>query len=131
MIETFCQLQRPSSCNQDAPPIMNTVLEGIVRLRESFHLGHVKMLQVGVIHKEGTHQVEWSLGYGADQMNSMPLPPVGLDHCDASDGPPGQCCPNSLTQTLRFLIVGQVSICFRVPKASSKEKPHILYHGKQ
>jgi len=68
---------------------------------------------------------------GAEQVYSMALPRVRLEHCNAGYGPTCWCCSISLTQPLRLLAISQARVHLRVPKTCVEENFHILYGREQ
>ena len=68
---------------------------------------------------------------GAEQVYSMALPRVRLEHCNAGDNPTCWCCFISLTQPLHLLAISQARVHLRVPKTCVEENFHKLYGGEQ
>ncbi len=52
MVEALHRFQHPSCRNQDSPPVVDAMLESIMRLRDCFYLCHIKVLKVSAIHEK-------------------------------------------------------------------------------
>jgi hypothetical protein len=77
-----------------------------MRLLDHLNLGHIKVLNVGVINKESASGVQRGLGYEAGQKHTVSLPLVSLNHGNAGDCPVQWGGSIPLTHSLSFLVAG-------------------------
>ncbi len=106
VVETLCWLQRPSCCNQVVPAIMDTVLKSFMQLLDCLKLGHIKVLNVGIINKECVSNVQRGLSYGEGQMQTVSLSLVSPNHGNIGDCPAHQGGSVPLTHSLSFFATG-------------------------